>query len=184
VILVATFDRLDAELVARLDREGRLGVAQLAGALGVSRNTVQARLRRLEQSGVLLGFRPELDLAAIGLPVQGYISLEIDQRNLDRIIDDLKKVPEVLEARTQAGREDVVVLVASRSVSEIQRISIDLVSIEGVRHTDTTLIINTVIPYRVGPLLERHTSTRGWGRSTPLPAERGGAAPRSDDPDM
>lgn len=166
---MTSIDRLDAELLSRLDKDGRLGVAQLASMLGVSRNTVQARLRRLEESGTLRGFRPVLDLTAIGLAVQAHISLEIDQRLLDSVIVELTTVPEVLEARTQTGREDLVLLVAARTVSDIQRIAIDLVNISGVRHTDTTLVVNTVIPYRVGPLLDRHTSDQGWGRSTPLP---------------
>lgn len=166
---MTSFDRLDAELLGRLDKDGRLGVAQLATMLGVSRNTVQARLRRLEESGVLRGFRPELDLTAVGLSVQAYISLEIDQRELDYVIEELTRVPEVLEARTQAGREDLVLLVAAETISDIQRIALDLVNIRGVRHTDTKLIVNTVIPYRVWPLLDQHTSSQGWGRSTPLP---------------
>jgi DNA-binding Lrp family transcriptional regulator len=166
---MTTFDRLDAEILGRLDADGRLGVAQLAADLGVSRNTIQARMRRLEESEVLRGFRPELDLAAIGLTVQGYISLEIDQRKLDEIVEQLQELPEVLEAHTQAGRQDIVVRVASSSVSALQQISVDLVNIDGVRHTDTTLIINTVVPYRVWPVLDRHTSAKGWGRSTPPP---------------
>lgn len=166
---MTTFDRLDAEIIGLLDSNGRMGIAQLAADLGISRNTIQARMRRLEESSVLRGFRPELDLPAIGLPVQAYISLETDQRMLPQIIKGLEAVPEVLEARTQAGREDIVALVASSSVADLQRISIELVNIAGVRHTDTTLIINTVVPYRVWPLLDRHSSAHGWGRSTPPP---------------
>ncbi len=164
---MTTFDRLDAEIIGRLEHNARIGIAQLASDLGVSRNTIQARMTRLEESGALRGVRPDLDLAAVGLPVQAYIKLEIDQRRLSEIIENLDAVPEILEARTQAGREDIVALVASTSVSDLQRIAIDLVNIAGVRHTDTTLIINTVIPYRVWPLLDRHTSAKGWGRSTP-----------------
>lgn len=166
---MTTFDRLDAEIIGRLEEDGRMGIAQLATDLGVSRNTIQARIRRLEESGVLLGFRPVLDLSVLGLPVQAYISLEVDQRKITEIITSLESVPEVLEARTQAGREDLVVLVACGSVSDIQRIAIDLVNIAGVRHTDTTPIIKTVVPYRVGPLLDHQTSAKGWGRSTPPP---------------
>ena len=166
---MTSFDRLDAEIIGRLERNARIGVAQLAGELGVSRNTIQARMTRLEESGALRGVRPELDLAAIGLPVKAYITLEVDQRRLSEIIESLDAVPEILEAHTQAGREDICVLVASSSVGDLQRIAIDLVNIAGVRHTDTTLIVNTVVPYRVWPLLDRHTSTKGWGRSTPPP---------------
>jgi DNA-binding Lrp family transcriptional regulator len=166
---MTTFDRLDAEIIGKLERNARIGIAQLASELGVSRNTIQARMTRLEESGALRGVRPDLDLAEVGLPVQAYIKLEIEQWRLSEIIGHLEAVPEILEARTQAGREDIVALVASSSVSDLQRIAIDLVNIPGVRHTDTTLIIKTVVPYRVWPLLDRLTSDKGWGRSTPPP---------------
>lgn len=166
-------DRLDAMILGRLDRNGRMGIAQLATELGVSRNTVQARLRRLEESGVLRGFRPDVDLNRMGIPVQAWVSLEIDQRMLDGIARRLYDIPEVLEARTQAGRDDLVALVATPTVSDLQRIATDLLKIDGVRHTNTTLIINTVVPYRVRPLLDRYTSDSGWGRSTPPPRTTG-----------
>jgi DNA-binding Lrp family transcriptional regulator len=169
---MTSFDRLDAEIIGRLEHNARIGVAQLASDLGVSRNTIQARMTRLEESGALRGLRPDVDLAAIGLPVQAYINLEVDQRRLNEIIEGLEAVPEILEAHTQAGREDISVLVASSSVSDLQRIAIDLVNISGVRHTYTNLIIKAVVPYRVWPLLDRHTSAKGWGRSTPLPPPR------------
>ena len=68
---MATIDELDVEILARLTENARVGVAELAAELGVSRTTVNLRLKRLEEDGVLLGFRPVIDLAQVGLGQHG-----------------------------------------------------------------------------------------------------------------
>lgn len=164
-----SIDRLDAEILGQLDSNARKGVAELAADLGVSRNTVQLRMKKLEDAGVLLGFRPQVDLSAMGVNVQAFVSLELDQRRLLEVVDALALIPEVLEVRTQAGREDLVVHVASISLQDIQRLAGTMVNIPGVRHTNTTLAVSTPLPYRIQPLLEHLTVDKGYGRSTPLP---------------
>lgn len=166
---MATIDRLDVELLSRLTENARVGVAELASALGVSRNTVQHRLRRLEDERILVGFQPIIDLTAIGLPVQALVSLEIDQRVMPAIIDGLRRLPEILEVRIQAGREDLLVHVAIASLEELQRLTASIVELAGVRKTTSTFTVSTPIPYRVLPLLTEVTRHSGWGRSTPAP---------------
>jgi DNA-binding Lrp family transcriptional regulator len=167
---VTTIDRLDAEVLGRLTANARVGIAELASALGVSRNTIQLRMRRLEETGVLRGFTPNIDFAAIGAPVQALISLELDQRRLDDIVAGLRRLPEVLEVQIQAGREDLLVHVAIRSLEALQVLTSAIVDIEGVRKTTSTFSVSTPIPFRVQPLLEALTSDAGWGRSTPNPS--------------
>src|SRR6478736_1386609 len=153
---MTTIDRLDAEILAKMTRDARVGIAELATSLGVSRNTIQARLHRLEEAQILVGFRPIVNLAAIGMPVQALVSLDIDQRRMMSIIEGLEALPQVLEVRIQAGREDLAVAV----------------EIEGVRKTTSSFAVATPIPYRVQPLLDHLTRSRGWGRSTPAPNEQ------------
>lgn len=167
---MTTIDRLDAEVLGRLTANARIGVAELAASLGVSRNTIQLRMRRLEETGVLRGFVPIIDFAAIGAPVQALISLELDQRRLGHIVAGLKDLPEVLEVKIQAGREDLLVHVAIRSLEALQVLTSAIVDIEGVRKTTSTFSVSTPIPFRVQPLLEALTSDAGWGRSTPHPS--------------
>ncbi|EXG80632.1 Lrp/AsnC family transcriptional regulator [Cryptosporangium arvum] len=166
---MATIDRLDVELLSRLMTNARAGVAELAAGLGVSRTTVQHRLRRLEEEGILVGFQPIINLSVIGLPVQALVSLEIDQREMPTIIDGLRELPEVLEVRIQAGREDLLVHVAIASLEELQRLTAAIVRLAGVRKTTSTFTVSTPIPYRVLPLLSDATRHAGWGRSTPAP---------------
>ncbi|MEV7429936.1 MULTISPECIES: Lrp/AsnC family transcriptional regulator [unclassified Nocardioides] len=162
-----TIDRLDVEILARLTANARVGVAELASALGVSRTTVQLRMRRLETEGILLGFQPVIDLSRVGLPVRATVTLEIDQRLMGAIVEGLSALPEVLEVRIQAGREDLLAQVAIASLEELQQLTASIVAIDGVRKTTSTFTVATPVPHRVQPLLDKLTRTAGWGRSTP-----------------
>jgi DNA-binding Lrp family transcriptional regulator len=164
-----TIDQLDVEILGMLTRNARAGIAELAAGLGVSRNTVQLRIRRLEGEGILLGFHPIINLSAIGVPVQALVTLEIDQRVMARIVQGLKSLPEVLEVKIQAGREDLLVHVAIGSLEGLQVLTAAIVEIDGVRKTTSTFTVATPIPYRVQPLLNEVTKEAGWGRSTPAP---------------
>ena len=166
---MSMIDRLDADILAKLTDDARVGVADIAAALGVSRNTVQARIRRLSDLGVLRGFRPIIDLAAVGMPVQAVLSLELDQRKLMTIIDGLRALPQVIEVRIQTGREDLSVEVAIESLQALQELTAAVVAIDGVRKTTSTFAVATPIPYRTQPLLDYVTRGSGWGRSTPAP---------------
>lgn len=171
-----TIDRLDVEILVRLTANARIGIAELASDLGVSRATVQLRLRRLEDEGILLGFRPVIDLTAIGMPIQAVVTLDIDQRLMAPILRGLQALPEVLEVRIQAGREDLVVHVALGSLEGLQQLTAAIVRIDGVRKTTSTFTVATPVPHRVEPLLRMMTADAGWGRSTPAP--HAGAGPR------
>jgi len=168
-IVKSSIDKLDAEILGRLTVNARIGVAELAAELGVSRNTVHIRMRRLEESGILRGFQPIIDFAAVGMPIQALMSLELDQRRLPGIIAGLREIPEVIEVKIQAGREDLLVHVAIASLEALQELTATIVSLEGVNKTTSTFSVSTPIPYRVQPLLEQLTSDAGWGRSTPAP---------------
>lgn len=164
-----SIDRLDAEIIGRLTTNARAGIADLAADLGVSRATIQTRIRRLEETGVLLGFRPIIDLSAVGMPVQAVISLELDQRKMPQVVAGLRALPAVLEIKIQAGREDLQVHVAISSLEALQVLTASIVDIDGVRKTTSTFSVATPLPYRVQPLLEHITADSGWGRSTPAP---------------
>ncbi|MGB3480625.1 MAG: Lrp/AsnC family transcriptional regulator [Mycobacterium sp.] len=162
-------DRLDARLLTALSRDARVGVGELASTLGVARNTVQARLRRLTEAKVLRGYRPEIDLAEVGISVQAFVALEIRQSELQAIVASMADIPEVLEVHATTGREDLLARVATGTQAELQRLVEQIVSLPGVRHSSTTLALTTPLPYRINPLLEALTRRSGWGRATPAP---------------
>lgn len=160
-------DRLDLEILRKLTGDARTGVVELSAALGVSRNTVQSRVRRLEESGVLTGYEPRVDLAQAGVAVQAFVALEINQVGMSAVVDGLARIPQVLEVHATTGREDLLVRVATATQAELQELVVRILAVPGVVHSSTTLALTTPLPYRVIPLLEEATRDTGWGRSTP-----------------
>ncbi|MGO2668138.1 MAG: Lrp/AsnC family transcriptional regulator, partial [Microbacterium gubbeenense] len=94
---MSSLDHADLELIAALSSDPRATVVALAEKLGLSRNTVQARMARLDQAGVFQSFERSISSAALGFPLQAYISIGLDQTQLPRIVEELRRVPEIVQ---------------------------------------------------------------------------------------
>ena len=114
-------DALDVDLLRALRDHPRVGVLELSRLLGVARGTVQARLDRLEGSGVVTGYGPDVDLEAAGFGVQAFVTLEIAQGALDDVEAELTALPAVLEAYATTGSSDVLCRVAASSHEDLQQ---------------------------------------------------------------
>src|SRR5947208_37816 len=102
-------DQLDARLIDLLAAEPRLGVLECSRRLRVARGTVQSRLDKLLERGVIRGFGPDIAPAALGFGVTAFVTLEISQRyGHDPVAAHLAAVPEVLEAHTITGTGDLL----------------------------------------------------------------------------
>ncbi|MEZ5154109.1 Lrp/AsnC family transcriptional regulator [Rhodococcus zopfii] len=163
-----SLDRLDAALLAELTQNPRAGIVDLSAKLGVARNTVQSRIRKLEDSGAVTGYRPVVDLPKLGLPLQAFIGAELVQARMGHVIAELERFPEVLEVHATTGREDLLIRMAAQSQENLLQVLERIHSIEGVAHTTTTLALATPVAYRTQPLLDQLTRGAGHGRSTPV----------------
>jgi DNA-binding Lrp family transcriptional regulator len=150
-------DDLDRRLLALFHDDPRVGVLQASRELGVARGTVQARLDKLTETGVITGWGPELSPEALGFPVTAFLTLEIRQDSAehgghDNVARHLATIPEVLEAHTITGAGDLFARVVARSNSDLQRV-IDLVLKDpAIVRSSTVIALATQIPYRVLPL--------------------------------
>ncbi|MGI8310114.1 Lrp/AsnC family transcriptional regulator [Saccharopolyspora hattusasensis] len=152
---VEGLDALDARLLLLLSDEPRLGVLECSRRLGVARGTVQARMDRLVQRGVLLGFPPELDLAAMGYGLTAFAVLEIAQGHRRLVAEQLAAIDEVCEVHATTGQGDLFVRMVARSNADLQRVIDEIVGVSGVRRTSTSIALSTPVAPRVRPLLER-----------------------------
>ena len=150
----APIDALDARLVLLLAAEPRIGVLEASRRLGIARGTAQARLDRLQSGGVITGFGPDVDPAALGYGVMGFATLEIRQKGgHDAAAEHLAGIPEVLEAYTITGAADLMCRIVARSNADLQRVIDRIVAYDGIVRTSTVIALATQIPYRVLPLV-------------------------------
>ena len=110
-----SLDALDLALLTALDEDARVGALELSRATGVARATVSARLRRLEEGGVITAYRADVDVAAAGFGVEAFVTLEIAQGAIEDIQRDLEAIPGVLEAHATTGSGDVLCRLAASS---------------------------------------------------------------------
>lgn len=148
-------DVLDATLIDLFAREPRVGVLEASRRLGVARGTIAARLDKLSSSGVVSGWGPELEPAAIGYPVMAFLTLEIRQGSgHTAVAEHLAAIPEVLEAFTITGAGDMWVRVVARSNTDLQRVIDAVLSNPGIVRSSTVIALATQVKHRVLPLVE------------------------------
>jgi DNA-binding Lrp family transcriptional regulator len=147
-------DGLDARLIEIFTEEPRIGVLECSRRLGVARGTVQARLDRLADRGVIKGYGPEIDPVAIGYGVTAFVTLQIRQvGGHDPVAERLAGVPEVIEAHTITGTADMLCRVVARTNQDLQRVLDVIVEVEGVERASTVISLATQVPYRTLPLV-------------------------------
>ena len=152
MVTTPALDRLDARLVSELRTSPRAGVLELARRLGVARGTVQARLDKLQQRGVVTGFGPDLSLAALGYEVEAFTTIDIAQGRLQDVVEHLRDIPEVLEAHSISGPGDLHCRVAARTNAHLQEVINRMLEVQGIVRTSTVIALSNQIPYRVLPL--------------------------------
>lgn len=146
-------DRIDRALINALSSNARATGAQLAQATGVAESTVSVRLRRLIAEGIITGFSTSVDLGALGIALQAFISVRL-VRHAKNEIDDFRRsaphLPGVLGLYHMAGADDYLLHVAARNASELRDFVLEhLTGHPAVAHTETNLIFE-------------HVSGTGW----------------------
>ena len=152
---VPDVDATDARLLLALAEDPRASVMALSQRLGLARNTVQARLTRLEGSGALAPLDRRVRPEALGYRLGAYVTVQVAQRSLAEVSDALARIPEVLEVTGLSGVADLLVQVAARDADDLWRITEQVLAIPGVQRIDTALAMRRFLDHRLTPLLER-----------------------------
>jgi DNA-binding Lrp family transcriptional regulator len=153
-------DRVDHQLLQALCAEPHSTYVGLATALGLSRNTVQARMARLEGDGVFLNFDRRVSPVRLGYPLTAFIEVYIQQKRSAEVLAHLTLIPEVVQAHGMSGAADLLVRVACADAEDLFRIDRAILAADGVERTETGLSTGEVIPFRLTPLIERGVQPR------------------------
>lgn len=148
-------DAIDARLLLALTEQPRATAIALAEQTGLSRNTVQARVARLEQGKGLNSFERRIDPAALGYPLTAFVTTQVTQRSLDEVAAALDGIPEVLQVHGVSGPTDLLVHVVAADADDLYRVAGQILAIPGVERTNTALVMRQLVGYRITPLLRR-----------------------------
>ena len=136
---------LDHSLIGQLVDVTRPNVLQLSRTTGQARNTVQARLDRLQSSGIVTGYEPVVDLVALGYTVLAFTTLEISQGQERHVIDGLALIPEVLETHKITGPGDLLCRIVARTNEHLHDVLEQVLSLPGIARTTSALALSSPI---------------------------------------
>ncbi len=152
-------DAVDRAMLELLAKDARITNQRLAERVGVAPSTALARLRSLRERGVIRGFHAEVDLAALGRPLQALIAVRLAVHARDQIDDftnAVRRLPGVLMVFHLTGVTDYLVWVAAADAQDLREFVVDhLATHPSVSHAETSLIYE----HRRGPGI--------WGAADP-----------------
>jgi len=150
-------DEVDAVILRELLADGRSTLSKLADATGLSTSSVQARVRRLEERGIITGYRAQVDPEAIGLPLAAFIEVSpLDPTVLDTIPDQLVGLPEVVACHSVAGDAAYLLFVRVSSPQRLEEL-IREVRLAANVTTRTTVVLQTFFDDRPPAISEEWT---------------------------
>lgn len=139
-------DSTDIEILKILQQDARAPVAEIARQVGMVSSAVHARVKRLEEAGVIAGYEPRLDPAALGFGLTAFVFVASDDRpGRVETADALALLPEVQEVHDITGEDCFLLKVRVRDMGDLQRLMRDGIGAIGtVRNTRTTVVFETV----------------------------------------
>lgn len=136
-------DDTDRAILAQLAHDARMSVAVLARRIKLARSTVQARLERLETSGVIAGYTLRLGEAARLNRIRATCLLTVEARAQPAILGRLKAIPAVERVHSTSGRVDLLLQVACASTTELDGVLDQIGNLTGVKSSESLVHLST-----------------------------------------
>ena len=149
-------DNIDRKILAELQSDGRLSVTELADRIGLSLSPCHRRVRALEQSGVIRGYKAQLDPGNLGFNFSALVFVTLkegDRQAVEAFETAVMEVPQVIQAQRLFGDPDYLLQVVSRDLSAFQQLYDEQLSSQpSVQRLISTLVMKNVVQDRPLPL--------------------------------
>ncbi|MFT5506701.1 MAG: DNA-binding Lrp family transcriptional regulator [Gammaproteobacteria bacterium] len=136
-------DDKDLNLIALLRSNARTPVVNLAKHLGVSRATIQNRINKLEDEGIILGYTVKLRPDAESHPVRLLMSISVEAKSEAAVIKQLRGYPEVIAIHHSTGHWDVIADIRTQTLPSLNFIIGKIRLIKGISQTETNLLLDS-----------------------------------------
>jgi len=144
-------DGINLQLLKALQAEPRLPMTALGRRVGMSSPAVAERVRRMEEAGIIRGYRIDVNPAALGLPLTAFIRIKPNAGQLPRVAELAQAIPEVVECHRVTGDDCFIVKIHLPAMEDLDRI-LDRFLLHGT--TTTSIVQSTPVPPRPAPLPE------------------------------
>ncbi len=138
-------DSIDWKILNELQDDARVSYAELGRRVGLTTPAVIERVRKLEDAGVIAGYRIEIDASKIGLPITAFIRMSITGVDYSHIIETVKESKEILECHRGTGGDSFIMKVAVSDVGHLQTL-IDKLTPYGI--TTTSIVLSSPVRRR------------------------------------
>lgn len=162
-------DHIDYRILDLLQRDARTTQVQIAEAVGLSQPSVADRVRKLEQSGLVLGYAARLDPRRMGNDIRAFVGVRVSHpRHHEGFVRRILQVDDVLECHRVAGLDSYLLKVVSRNTATLDDLLSDtLRRIPGVTRTTTTIVLATVKETTVVPIQQERATPRRRKEAVP-----------------
>lgn len=138
-------DEIDRNILGLLGADARMSVATLARRLKVARSTVQARLERLETTGVIAGYTVKLGEGARQGRIRASVLVSIEPRQQAAILTRLKSIAEVERCHTASGRFDLILEIAAPNTQVLDQVLDQIGAMTGVKSSESLIHLSTKV---------------------------------------
>ena len=149
-------DAIDRKILAELQQDGRLTITELADRVQLSVSPCHRRVRALERSGAIAGYRAYLDPKALGLTFEALVFVTMtaaDRTTLDAFEHAVSDIPHIVEAQRLFGDPDYLLRVIARDLPAFQQVYDDqLATLPGVQRLSSTLVMKPIAENRPLPI--------------------------------
>jgi Lrp/AsnC family transcriptional regulator, leucine-responsive regulatory protein len=149
-----SFDSTDYAILTLLQTDGRLGVTEIARRVNLSQPAVSARIKRLEQTGVITGYRAVIDPARIGLNIHAVLRLRTTHARIPACLEHFAQVPEITGVRRVTGEDCFLIDIHAADARRLESV-VDAIARFGP--VTTSLVLRT---YEAKPIAPAHPGSR------------------------
>ncbi|MBT4522125.1 MAG: Lrp/AsnC family transcriptional regulator [Halieaceae bacterium] len=136
-------DIIDQSLLALLRDDARASTSDLARRLGLSRSTVQSRLNKMLEKGIINGFTVQLGEHYSNSLIRAHVLLILDQKQVGRAQAGLKRISSVTALYAISGTHDMIAMVEAHSTAELNGLLDQIGDLEGIERTTSSVLLET-----------------------------------------
>ena len=139
-------DAIDSKILKILNEDGRASASMIADKVDLSVPAVGDRIKKMQESGVILGFKPVIDSNKMGLDVSAFITVYSESsKNFEKVVLNASKNPNVMKCYTTTGDGSHLLLVKVENTNSLEKLLRKVQEWPGVRRTQTQIVLSSYI---------------------------------------